>query len=718
MYKIIDFISTKQFRNTFCFICFTVLMTITVASQNYFFQKIIENGRCTKEIIANKNITVIDTQKTERRKKEIAKSIEPILIQASDETMLSSLSAIKQAIERVRNDDISGKEKMEELNNLFDENLRHYILDYFLYTNNKDFNQLFNRAHDTLVDVLKGELTAKDVHNNEIAAKIKKNIPMYVPRVQVEPIITILNQVIISNFVVDETATNIIKKNAQDAVAPYEVIIKKGQTIVSPGDGITSLTREALRSAGYNVLEINILGILGIFVLITSFSYIFLQYEKKFEADYYNKESLLLLSVFTLIMALMAAVLPIGFSPYILPIPAYTMLLSIFTTPRNAYFASSMLLAILSIGMHYSVEFVASFLLINTIILILISKLKYSKRSDLIIMSLKITLAGIFIVGGIYFLEKYMMDISNMTILTDLIWLTLNCFGISGIILLGVLPIIENVFCVLTPYGLSELADYNQPLLKLLMDKASGTYSHSLVVSQLCEGAAEAIGANSVLARVGAMYHDIGKIQRPMFFVENQSFYGIDNPHKTCTPTFSKMLITAHPKDGLELAKKNRLPNVIYNFILQHHGTSLVSYFYNQAIKEEGEENVNKEQFRYPGPKPNSRETGILMLADAVESAVRAAKEPSNEEIDEIIQKIIKARLSDGQLDETPLTLKDIKTVAETFAKTLKGMYHERIKYPEDLLQSLNKNNTAPINSIDKDLEAKIQELENKRNEN
>ena len=434
---------------------------------------------------------------------------------------------------------------------------------------------------------------------------------------------------------------------------------------------------------------------------------------------------MLIMSSFTFFTAFISAVLPTGFSPYIIPIPAYTVLLSIFTTPRNAFFASTILLALISIGMHWNIEVVVAFMLLNTVVMTAVSKLKFSKRSDLLITSAKISLAGILIVGGIYFLEKYMMDIDNMLILEDLGYIVINCFVISGIILLGILPIIENAFKVMTPYGLAELADHNQPLLRKLMNDAPGTFNHSLTVSHLCESAAEAIGANPVLARVGAMYHDIGKLLRPMFFVENQSFYGIENPHKSCTPRFSKMLITAHPKDGVELAKDAHLPQIISNFILQHHGTSLVSYFYNEALKEEGAENVNEEQFRYPGPKPNMKETAILMIADAVESAVRAAKNPSNEEIDAIIDKIIKERLNDGQLSDSPLTLKDLKTIAETFSRMLRGMHHKRIKYHNDLVQELDKSNKLSHDiikpatpALDKDLDAKLQELEKKKNDN
>ena len=284
----------------------------------------------------------------------------------------------------------------------------------------------------------------------------------------------------------------------------------------------------------------------------------------------------------------------------------------------------------------------------------------------------------------------------------------------SSIIALGTLPMFENIFKIVTPYGLAELADPNQPLLKRLFKDAQGTYNHSLMVSSLCEAAAEAIGADPILARVGALYHDIGKLKRPMFFVENQSYFQIGNPHSNLdNPRLSKMVITAHTKDGLELAKKYGLPPIINNFITQHHGESLASYFYNQALQDEGIENVSEEQFRYTGPKPNMKETAILMLADAVESAVRSMKNPTSEDIDAVIDKIIVERLNDGQLSDSPLTLKDIKVIATTFSKMLRGMRHERIKYQENVMEELKKERiNIPKRVFDADLEQKIKELE------
>ena len=721
MQKFLDFISSKSFRNTVCFIIFTMLMTAAISSQNYFFQRVVENGISKRDIEAQKDIKVIDTKKTELHKKEVAQAVEPILTQAEDDFIMSSLVTLQKSVIKIREKSVDDEIKIDELSILFDENQRKGVIEYLLKTSDSDLNTIFDKSKVTLSAVLNTGISTKDFENNNVGEVIRKNIPATTSRAQANMITAILNQVIVPNLVVDEFATEIAKKNAQNAVKPYEVVFKKGQKIVFEGEPVTKLKSDALRAAGYNVLQVNFGGIFGIFLLVGFFTFVFLQYEKNFEKKYYNAKYMLIMSSFTLLTAFFAAVLPTGFSPYIVPIPAYTILLSIFTTPRNAFFASTILLALLSIGMHYNIEVVVAFMLLNTVVMTAVSKLKFSKRSDLLIISLKISLAGILIVGAIYFLEKYMMDIDNLMILKDLGYIVLNCFGISGIILLGVLPIIETTFGIMTPYGLAELAD--SKLLKRLLQEAPGTYNHSLIVSQLVEAAAEAIGAEPVLARVGTMYHDIGKLSRPMFFVENQSFYGIDNPHKSCTPRFSKMLITAHPKDGLELAKDEKLPQVIHNFIVQHHGTSLVSYFYNEALKEEGEDKVKEEQFRYPGPKPNMKETAILMIADAVESAVRAAKNPSNEEIDAIINKIIKERLNDGQLDDSPLTLRDLKVIAETLSRMLRGMHHKRIKYHNDLVQEFDKNkqenelDIVPPPALDADLESKIKELENRKND-
>lgn len=699
------------------FICFSLIMTIIISSQNFFFQKIIENGISKKDIIAQKNITVIDTKRTEQHRQDVVQNIEPILIPAEDEFIKVNLDTLQNSIQQIRTKNVNDLTKKDELSLLFDipsQSKKAYLANYLLIASEPDLQKMFDKAKLTLVKVLNIGITESSYENEKLDKLIQRNIPANTPRNQVTVITALLKEIITPNLVVDDLATEIAKKNAQNSVKPYEVVFKKGDKILFEGEPVTKLKKDALREAGYNVFELNFAGIIGIFLLVLFSTYIFLQYEKSFDKKLLDSHHMVITGFLAILLALISVTIPTGFSPYILPFPAFIIILAIFTNARIAGFASMLMLALLTIGLHYGIEFTASFIFINIVSMITISRIKFSRRFDLILTGLKISIAGIIIVACIYLLEKFLIDVENLLILRDLCLFFVNGI-LSGIIALGTLPILESSFGIITPYGLAELADHNQPLLKRLQFEAPGTYHHSLMVSNLAEAAAEAIGANPILARVGSFYHDIGKLKRPLFFVENQSYFGIENPHTKLNPRLSKMVITAHPKDGVELAKEYHLPTIIHAFILQHHGEGLASYFYNQAIAEEGIENVKEEQFRYTGPKPNMKETGILMIADAVESAVRSLKTPSNEEIEAIIDKIIKERLNDGQFSDCPLTLKDLKVIATTFNRILRGMQHNRIKYHQAIVNQLD--GTKVVNSpMDSDFEAKIKQLEQNRN--
>jgi len=269
---------------------------------------------------------------------------------------------------------------------------------------------------------------------------------------------------------------------------------------------------------------------------------------------------------------------------------------------------------------------------------------------------------------------------------------------ISAFLVVATLKIFEHFFHVLTNFSLLEIADSNRPLLKRMALEAPGTWQHSLTVSQLSEAAADAIGANPLLVRAGAYYHDIGKIAKSEYFTENQMLS--DNKHDYIEPSMSRLVILNHVKEGIELAKKNKLHPIIIDFIPQHHGTSLIYYFYQKALEaaEEGE-GISEENFRYPGPKPQTRETAIMLLADSVEGATRALDEPTPPRIEETVKKIVNNKFIDGQLDECSLTLTEIDKISSTFTRILSAMYHARIKYPEkkngnSIRKSTEKNNT------------------------
>ncbi|MDI3318074.1 MAG: HDIG domain-containing protein [Bacillota bacterium] len=251
---------------------------------------------------------------------------------------------------------------------------------------------------------------------------------------------------------------------------------------------------------------------------------------------------------------------------------------------------------------------------------------------------------------------------------------------LGGVTTIGMLPLAE-AFGILTPIRLMELANPDQPLLRLLITQAPGTYHHSLMVANLAEAAADAVGANGLLARVGAYYHDVGKIRRPYFFVENQ-FTG-ENPHDRLSPYLSALIVQSHVRDGLELAREYGLPEEIQAFIPEHHGTALVSYFYHRAASQAGSP-PPEAQFRHTGPRPHSRETAIVMLADGSEAAVRSLERPTPQHIEGMVRKIIQDRLADGQLDRSDLTLRDLDTIRETFVRVLTGAYHHRVEYPDN----------------------------------
>jgi cyclic-di-AMP phosphodiesterase PgpH len=257
---------------------------------------------------------------------------------------------------------------------------------------------------------------------------------------------------------------------------------------------------------------------------------------------------------------------------------------------------------------------------------------------------------------------------------------------IAGSLMTVLLPTVEKAFAVQTDLSLIELGDPAHPLLQELIRRAPGTYNHSITVASLAEAAAEAIGARGLLVRVGAYFHDIGKMLKPQYFVENQSKG--DNRHDALVPAMSTLVIIAHVKDGADLARQNGLPESIVDFIQQHHGTTLVEYFYRQANQKKAQENpeggeLDETSFRYPGPKPQTREAGVLMVADAVESASRALKEPTPSRIENLVEEISMKRLLDGQFDESGLTLEEVRKIGESLVKSLTAVYHGRVKYPD-----------------------------------
>jgi len=277
----------------------------------------------------------------------------------------------------------------------------------------------------------------------------------------------------------------------------------------------------------------------------------------------------------------------------------------------------------------------------------------------------------------------------------------------AGIVTAGIAPLVEIAFDYTTDIKLLELANLDQPILRRLMLEAPGTYHHSVIVGTMVEAAASEIGANPSLAKVCGYFHDIGKIKKPLYFIENQA-NGV-NRHDKLAPSMSSLILIAHIKDGVEIAKQNKLGNAIIETIRQSHGTSLISYFYDKARQLKGENGVNIDDFRYPGPKPQTREAGLVMLADAVEAASRTLSNPTPARILGLVQNLINKIFSDGQLDNCELTLRDLHNIAKSYNKILNGIYHHRIEYPEKQLLT---NGTWKNGSFDRQQAKEIQDID------
>ncbi|MCK5177669.1 MAG: HDIG domain-containing protein, partial [Candidatus Aenigmarchaeota archaeon] len=562
--------------------------------------------------------------------------------------------------------------------------------------------------------ILKKGITETDFieNKNEI---INQHINNSFSKNQKLAINLLIEKVLEPNMIEDKKATELAIQKVIAKISPIMVTYEKGDVIISSGERIKKVQKEALRNLGYNINKLDLTGILGILSLVSLCTFIIVYHFINFEKNFLKTSYTGLISLLTILITTFAVMLPAKTSVYVIPIPAVAMLLTIFVSSRTALLVTMLTVVMIGVSLQYSIEYIFVFILGSIVAIFTTNTVNYYRRMDMVRAGFDVGLIQMFVVLVMCLLQNNSENL-DIGLMVMKMFLALGNGILSGIIVLGIIPLIESVFKIITPYGLAELADHNQALLRRLQFEAPGTYHHSLMVSNLCEAAAEAINANPILARVAAFYHDVGKLKRPLFFIENQSYFGIENPHEKLNPKLSKMVITAHPKDAVELAKEYGLPPILHQFIIQHHGNGLAIYFYKQAVENEGAENISEEQFRYNNPKPSTKEAAILMLADAVESAVRALKNPGPEIVDEIVDKITEERLIDGQLSESPLTQKDLKTVISVFKRVLRGMQHHRIKYHEDILKEFNQKSFNGIKpcQLQTDIENKIIKLKEK----
>ena len=496
------------------------------------------------------------------------------------------------------------------------------------------------------------------------------------------------------NLLFDREITERRQIESLNKVPRSQGVVLENELIVDANIRITDDVLQKLNSlsvavtkqetnSGWAKIALSFLGRIILLSVVVSLFFAFLVVYRV--AIFRDWKLVLLISIVFLLQLGLAHIFVIRFewSEYLIPVTVGAMILTILFDARIGFMATTSMAILMGLMMGQNIDLVIVSLFTATIAVYNIRELR--KRTQLFVTMFALIAASVFVIVGLGLFKEH----SWSTMLGDIQLLTINSI-LAPIITYGLIGLFEILFEVTTDLTLIELLDYDHPLLKRAQQETNGTFNHSIVVGNLAESCANAIGAHSLLCRVGAYYHDIGKMAKSEYFIENQ--YGGENKHDNLTHTMSARIIRAHVKEGLNLAREYALPKVVSDFIPMHHGTTRVEYFYRMALKdaEETGSKVDESAFRYPGPKPDTKETGILMICEAVEAAVRSIKKPDIFKIEAMIDKIIKSRIDDGQLNECPLTLDELNKIKGTVDGTtgmlpvLRGIYHIRVEYPDD----------------------------------
>lgn len=496
------------------------------------------------------------------------------------------------------------------------------------------------------------------------------------------------------NLIFNDKETNNLIEREKSKILRTAGVVRENEKIISRHEIITPekyLKLESLRRAQEErgIGTGQVLRDLGRFILISSILAIFwiylYMYRKKIYFDNKLLSLITALLMFEILLTFLITRMKAGYEAnYLILIPAFSMLMTIIFDSRVAFWATAAISLIIGSITGYSYDITAASFVAGTVSI-------YSVRSIGNRMQIFRSFIFIFVAYAFVVLSFSLQKQESINVVFTKLSFVIGNALLSPVLTYGLLVFFEKIFGIMTEITLLELSDFNHSLLRELSVRAPGTFHHSIAVATLAEAAAKAIGANSVLARVGAYYHDVGKILNPEFFVENQM--ESDKLHSSITPEQSVQIIISHVEEGQKIARKYGLPSEIIKFIPMHHGTTLVAYFYGKALKRRELRNIEIEEsnFRYKGPKPDSKETGIVMLADSVEAAVRSLDEKTPENIEKTAEAIFENRIEDGQLDESNLTFKDIEEIKKTFVQMLVNLYHPRVKYPEQEKRSEKK---------------------------
>src|SRR5512139_3941470 len=585
---------------------------------------------------------------------------------------------VRDYIRAVRADPIGSRaEKQALLSRIEDVRLTPEVIDQILDLPEETWQRVTQEVVAVIDSAQREEI--RDTNVEDVKARLPARVAIDLNEQQTQLVSQIAQNFIIANRLRNDEATAAARQAARDKVAPHPREIEAGQIIVRQGEIVSDLQIETLEQLSLRQPQVRWNSLLSYALAALLAALLIGLYVWRFEPQLLARpRALFLLMLLLLVFLFVAKLMTVNRTvmPFVYPAAAFSLLVAVLVSPGIATAATIVLAGLVGTIANNSFE-IAVYTAIGG--LVAIWTLSSAEHLN------KFFLAGAYVAVAdslVILTFRASSGLDAVGLLTLIAAAVLNG-GLSASVTLVGLFLIGSLFDVTTTVQLLELARPTHPLLNELLHKSPGTYHHTLMVANLAEQAAERIGANSLLTRVGAYYHDIGKMIRPYMFVENQVEGA--NIHDHFNPRTSAEIITSHVIEGIELAKKYRLPSRVRAFIPEHHGTMRVSFLYQKAVEHSpnGAAGVDESAFRYPGPKPQSKETALLMLADGCEAAVRANRPGGPDQLNEIIRKVIGDRVAWGQLDECPLTIADLDKVRESFVTTLQGMYHPRLRYPD-----------------------------------
>ena len=558
----------------------------------------------------------------------------------------------------------------------------------------RDTEWLENIFSDEISIIQGGELVIAPTRNyNDIETAWKKNREevnlIYDNELDIKSTLSyeLINEFTKPNILFDKDLTESRQKERLDKVSRFQGTVLANELIVDTNNRITesvllklkSLQLESERRLGYERAADKFREYLGAFFVVSILLFLLFSFFYIYRNEYFRESKLLLLIGLLMYLIVFFSWIIVSYQlpTYIIPIAMFSILLTVLLDTTVSLISSTILILLVSLLIGNDLDFAIVQFFISFIAILSVRKLR--KRRQIIATMLTLVFCSLFVFFSVMLFKGIdFLDYNYSTVG----YLALSSF-LCPILAFGLVPLFESFFGITTDLSLIELLDYDQPLLKKLMEDAPGTHTHSVKVGTLAESCANAIGARALLCRVGSYYHDIGKIKKPEYYAENQTG---ENKHDSITPHMSAKILKQHVTDGLALADEYGLPNIIKDFIETHHAKNRMEFFYKKAL--ENDSKVDENEFRYPGPKPSSKETGIVMLAEAIEAQANSLKNPTLEKFETMIDKAIRSRLEDGQLDECPLTMEDLQKIKgrrdgkHGLLPVLSGLYHSRPEYP------------------------------------